>query len=143
MKKVCVTLCCGTLVLGIFGLLRPTTASAFPEFKKEFDKKYIGDSSTPSQKAIAAAVKVAKCNVCHDPKKDAEGKVSKKNRNVYGETLHKFIGKKDKKDQAKIQDALTKVEGMKNGSGPSFGELLKQGKLPVDAPADDAPETPE
>lgn len=136
MKKVCLTLCCGLLALGLFGSLRSNSASAFPQFKKEFDNKYIGDESTDAQKAIAAAVKVAKCNVCHDPTKDAEGKSSKKNRNAYGEALHKYIGKKDKKDVAKIQDALTKVESMKDGDGPTFGELLKQGKLPVAAEAD-------
>ena len=136
MKKVCLTLCCAMLAIGVLGSIRPNTASAFPEFKKEFDKKYIGDESNDAQKSIAAAVKSAKCNVCHDPAKGADGKVSKKNRNAYGEALHKFIGKKDKKDTAKILDALTKAEAMKNGDGPTFGELLKAGKLPVDAPAD-------
>jgi hypothetical protein len=140
MKKVCLTLCFGMLALAVLGSIRPNTASAFPEFKKEFDKKYIGDESNDAQKGIAAAVKVAKCNVCHDPAKGADGKVSKKNRNAYGEALHKFIGKKDKKDMPKIQDALTKAEAMKNGEGPTFGDLLKQGKLPVDAPADTGPE---
>jgi hypothetical protein len=136
MKKVCLTLCCGLLAAGVLSSIRPNTASAFPEFKKEFDKKYIGDESTPEQKAIAAAVKVAKCNVCHDPNKGPDGKVSKKNRNAYGEALHKFIGKKDKKDLPKIQDALVKSEAMKNGDGPSFGELLKAGKLPIEPIAD-------
>ncbi len=138
MKKVCLTLCCCVLALGVLGSIRSNTASAFPEFKKGFDKKYVADESTDAQKAIAAAVKVAKCNVCHDPKKDAEGKASKKNRNAYGEALHKFIGKKDKKDLDKIQDALTKVEAMKDGEGPTFGELILQGKLPVEVAADDA-----
>lgn len=136
MKKVCLTLCCGLLAVAVLNSIGPRTASGFAEFKKVFDKKYVGDSNSAEQKAIGAAVKVAKCNVCHDPKKGADGKVSKKNRNAYGEALHKFIGKKDKKDTAKIEDALNKVEAMKNGDGPTFGELLKQGKLPVEAPAD-------
>ncbi|RIK83313.1 MAG: hypothetical protein DCC68_04110 [Planctomycetota bacterium] len=136
MKKVCLTLGCGLLAVAALSSIRPNTASAFPEFKKQFDAKYVGDESTDQQKAIAAAVKVAKCNVCHDPNKGPDGKVSKKNHNAYGKALEKFIGKKDKKDIAKIQDALIKVEAMKNGSGPTFGELLKEGKLPVEAPAD-------
>jgi hypothetical protein len=130
------TLGCGLLVLSVLGSIRPNSASAFPEFKKEFDKKYVGDESTETQQAIAAAVKVAKCNVCHDPNKGPDGKVSKKNHNAYGEALQKFVGKKDKKDMPKIQDALIKVEAMKNGEGPTFGDLLKQGKLPVEAAAD-------
>ena len=45
----------------------------------------------------------------------------------------KLLTKKDKKNTKKINDALTKVEKMgadKKKKLPSFGALLKAGKLP-------------
>jgi hypothetical protein len=132
MKKVCVTLFCGLLAVATFGSLRVNTAHALPEFKKEFDAKYVKPDGTAEQKSLAAAVKAANCNVCHG--KDDKGMDSKKVRNAYGEALHKFIHKKDKKDVEKIRKALADVEAMKNGDG-TFGDKLKAGKLPVEPPA--------
>ena len=104
------------------------------EYAKAWEKKYVGDKKSGVQKKLAAAVaKVKKCNVCHDPRKIG-GKISKKNRNDYGKALSKLLTKKDKKNTKKINDALTKVAKMsadKKKKKPTFGDLLKAGKLPA------------
>jgi len=101
-------------------------AFAIKEFFDEFKAVYVKpDSSDANEKALAAEVDTAKCNVCHAGS-------SKKERNAYGNALADLLDKKeDKKDTAKIRGALEKVAAMPSGDGkPTFGELLKQGKLP-------------
>lgn len=67
--------------------------------------------------------KTAKCKICH-------GK-TKKERNDYGQTLAKMLAAKNEKDKAKIEAALKKTEGEKSSiEGKTFGDLLKEGKLP-------------
>ena len=104
-------------------------AQARPTYKKEFDGLYVKkEPGTPEEKALAAAVATAKCNVCHVGEK-------KKERNVYGQALSKLLTKDDAKNVEKIQESIKKVESDKsdpnNASAPSFGDLLKQGKLPA------------
>lgn len=105
------------------------SAQAIPPFKKEFDAKYVKkDSSDPNEKALAEAVERVKCNVCHKGK-------DKKMRNGYGEELAQLLDKKaDAKNPEKIQQALDKVADMKsdpnNANSPTFGDLIKEGKLP-------------
>ncbi|MEQ8848319.1 hypothetical protein [Botrimarina sp.] len=100
------------------------TADAFPQFQKQFLIVYAGEDSNPD---FAVVVKDAKCFVCHQGKK-------KTNRNPYGEALHEYIGKKDRKDDAKIQDALAKVAEQSSNpddpAAPKFGDLIAEGKLP-------------
>ncbi len=135
MKKVCLSVVCGAIAIAAMVSLKTDSAQAYPQFAKGFQKKYIGDESTGAQKSLAVAFKAAqKCNTCHDPnKRTPEGKKSKKFRNAYGNALHKFLTKKDKKDAAKILASLEKVEGLKaNGASQTFGELIKAGKLPVE-----------
>jgi hypothetical protein len=127
MKNYCLLMVCGlavgTLLAGV------ESARAVAPFKKEFEAKYVKtDPATPEEKALAAAVAQAKCNVCHVGTK-------KKDRNAYGEALNVLLDKKtDMKDTAKIQAALDKVAGMKSNpddpNSPTFGELISQGKLP-------------
>lgn len=127
MKNLCLLVVCG-FVAGTL-LARIESAHAVAPFKKEFEAKYVkADPSTPEEKALAAAVGQAKCNVCHVGKK-------KKDRNAYGEALSVLLDKKkDMKDKAKIQAALDKVAAMKSNpddpGSPTFGELIEQGKLP-------------
>ena len=65
-----------------------------------------------------------KCNICH------EGK-SKKDKNAYGKLLDKLLDrKKDAKNPEKIRQALAAVESEKSPSGETYGELIKEGKLP-------------
>ncbi|HTU27523.1 MAG TPA: hypothetical protein VMF30_19090 [Pirellulales bacterium] len=133
MKKV------GTLVLCAVALAvavnwRAAPVQAFGEFKKEFDKKYVKDVNdpqiTPEEKALAEAAGAAKCGICHT---GPEGK-NKKVRNTYGAALDKLLSKDDKKDVPKIDGALDTVAGQKSdpndANSPTFGELIKSGKLP-------------
>lgn len=135
MKKVCLSFVCGAIVIAATVSLKTDSAQAFPQFAKGFQAKYIGDGSTDAQKSLAVAFKAAKkCNTCHDPnKRTPEGKKSKKFRNAYGEALHKYLGKKDKKDKAKILASLEKIEGLKaEGAGQTYGQRIKAGKLPIE-----------
>lgn len=106
-------------------------ARAIPAFKAEFDAKYVKkDSTDPAEKALAEAVKEVKCNVCHVG-------TDKKQRNAYGQALAELLDKKeDAKNKQKIQEALDKVAAMKcdpeKPDGPTFGDLLKGGKLPAE-----------
>jgi len=111
----------------------PTVRSAngYLTFSRVFVKKYTGDKSTDNQKALEKEFKRVKCSVCHDPRPGEDGKVTKKNRNPYGQALNKLLTKKDQKDEAKILEALTKVENEKaQDIDKTFGEQLSAGKLP-------------
>ena len=56
-------------------------AFAIKQFFDEFKAVYVkADSAEPNDKALAAEVETAKCNVCHVGK-------SKKDRNAYGNAL--------------------------------------------------------
>jgi hypothetical protein len=91
-----------------------TRVEARPNYKKVFDSTY---------------EKVAKdnktnCNVCHEGDE-------KKNRNNYGQAFGKVIAKMEK-DEAKVKEALVKIEKEKSAvEGKTFGDLLKDGKLPA------------
>lgn len=96
-------------------------ALAIKQFADEFKEMYVKDG-TP----LAAEVEKAKCNVCHVGK-------SKKDRNAYGEALAKLLDKKeDKSNKEKIRQALETVAAQPSaGAGsPTFGDLIKEGKLP-------------
>jgi hypothetical protein len=129
MKKVVLIVYCGALVVGI----TLNHAGAMPQFKKEFQDKYVKkDSSDAAEKSLADAFETASCLVCHTKK--ADGKADNKSHNVYGKSLKKLISKKDAKDKEKIREALDKVAGEKvdpsKPDSPTFGELIKAGKLP-------------
>jgi predicted adenine nucleotide alpha hydrolase (AANH) superfamily ATPase len=137
MKRTRTILFCliAAVVAMVFGRL--PSAQAFPQFFKVFEEKYVGDKSTDAQKSLAVHIeRVKKCTVCHDPRKDEDGKVSKKKRNPYGEALAKLLTKDDKKDTKKITTSLTTVEQQKAAESAKkiYGELLKEGKLPFEYP---------
>lgn len=118
-------------VLGALGIVALSASPAFAlkQFKERFENRYIkADSAEPKDVALREAYEKAGCNVCHVGE-------SKKNRNAYGTALHEFLHKKDKDDNEKIDSALEKVESMRSVPGdeksPTFGELLRQGKLPA------------
>lgn len=114
-------------------------ASALKNFKDEFDAKYVkAESENPKEKEFAEAVDKVKCLVCH------EGK-SKKDRNPYGTALSVMLDKSEDKDnKEKIQKALDFVAGIKSNpadpKSPTFGELIKEGKLPGGEPKDEKEE---
>ena len=108
-------------------------ASARPAFNKEFQDMYFKKvPNDPKEKSLAEAIDKAKCNVCHVGKQ-------RKDRNSYGQELSKLLNKNDLKDVPKIQDALKKVEAMPsdpaNPQSPTFGDRMKEGKLPTGDPA--------
>jgi len=115
----------GAIVVLVVGAA-PRPAFAIKEFFDEFKAVYVKpDSADANEKALAAEVETAKCNVCHAGS-------SKKERNAYGNALADLLDKKeDKKNAEKIRKALETVAAMPSADGgPTFGDLLKQGKLP-------------
>ena len=84
---------------------------------------------------MPAAVKEAKCNVCHFGKK-------RKDYNAYGVALSEFLKgddykkKRVKKEREKVKEevqaAFKKVEAMQSPSGETWGKLFRDGKLPPD-----------
>jgi len=120
--------------VAVLGGLIANSAQAIPPFKKEFDAKYVDKASTDATvKAFSEAAAKANCLICHG--KDATGKQDTKIRNAYGLALDKLLDKKtDAKDAPKIQKALDDVAKEKsdpaNASSKTFGELIKEGKLP-------------
>jgi len=104
-------------------------ALAHKEFKAEWDATYVQPgSSDPAVKALAAAAKEAKCFVCHVGS-------SRKVRNAYGMELAKLLTKADKTNKDKIHAAFETVAALKcdpkNDSSPTYGDRIKEGKLPV------------
>jgi hypothetical protein len=133
-------LICGLAAAWIVAALS-APALAVREFEIEFKKNYVKpDSKDPKEHAFADAIDkisveteleegVVKqaCNVCH-----VKGK-AKKMRNEYGEKLADLLDKKGDKDHPdKIKAAFAKVAGMKSSKGPTYGELIKGGKLPAE-----------
>ena len=124
MKKVCVYLALVAVVMG----LSFESASALPPFNKEWIAKYKEGNGNGK---FVEAVETAKCNVCH------EG-TSKKMKNEYGKAVGKYLTKAKyneiKEDEAAakkyILEGLEKAEGEKNGSGKSYGEVIKAGGIP-------------
>lgn len=134
----------GMIAFTILASCLTQEAHALPDFKKAFANKY---AAKHESKDFQAAVKKASCNACHV-------KGAKKNvQNEYGKLLNKLIeGDADKiikdakkegkeagdKAKADILAALEKAfdkaakEKSEKGKGPTYGELIKAGKLPVD-----------
>ena len=141
MKKFICMLAVGVVFVA-FGTQR---APALSEFKKAWTEKYADKHEDDDFKAV---VRKASCNVCHvkGAKKDVN--------NEYGKLLDKLIegSAKERKDKAKeaggteaqneekekllaeLAEAFKKVEKMKSdgGKGPEYGQLIKDGKLPVE-----------
>ncbi|MEX1232844.1 MAG: hypothetical protein WEB58_21535 [Planctomycetaceae bacterium] len=91
-------------------------ADARPNYLKKFSADY------PEVKDAAEL----KCGVCH-------GK-DKKKRNNYAMALGKALDAKNVKEDDKIAEALKKIEEEDSATeGKTFGDLLKEGKLPGEA----------
>lgn len=127
MKKVFVVALCAVAAVGTSMLINVQRAEARANYKKQFEAMYVKkESSDPNDKKLAEAAEAAKCGICHVGKE-------KKDRNAYGQALAKLLMKKET-DNAKIDAALQEVakEHSKPGdaSSPTFGDLIKEGKLP-------------
>jgi hypothetical protein len=112
--------------------LADSTAHAMKPFRDEFMARYVkADSSDAKEKSFAEAVQKARCNVCHQGK-------DKKERNVYGRALSKFLSEDDAQDREKIKSAFDKVAALKSNpddpNSPTFGDLIKACKLPGGGP---------
>ena len=123
MTRSCRHACILVPALAVIAGLAPAPAFAIKQFADEFKAVYVKDGSP-----LAAAVEMEKCNVCHVGK-------SKKDRNAYGNALAERLDKKeDKENTAKIRKALEEVAALPSDPGqagsPTFGALLKEGKLP-------------
>ena len=121
-----------TIIAGLAVAVVATTAArpafAIKQFFDQFKEVYVNAEGSDAEKALAEAVGTAKCNVCHYGK-------SKKNKNAYGAALTELLYKKEDKDNVeKIREALEKVAGMEGPDGKTFGDRLKAGMLPADAP---------
>jgi hypothetical protein len=122
MKKVCALVLCAAAALSTTLLVQPVQARA--PYKKQFEAMYVKkDSTDPTEKKFAEAAEAAKCNICHVGEK-------KKDRNEYGMALAKLLQKGDEKDIPKIDAALVTVSKEASKGGPTYGDLIKEGKLP-------------
>jgi hypothetical protein len=118
MRRAILIVLFGGLVCGVVA----KQASARQPYFDGFKEKYAADADSDYGKLVAET----KCFICHVGK-------SKKNRNAYGMALSKVIMKMEK-DKAKISAAIGKIEGEKSPDGATFGELIKENKLPGGPP---------
>ncbi len=137
-KKVTICCCVATILALVFGVaVQP--AHAIKAFSDEFNAKYVKkDSKEKKDVEFAKLVAETKCNVCHLGK-------SKKDRNPYGVELSKLLDKKaDKDNKDKIKSVYEKVEKLpvnpKDKKSPTFGDLIKAGKLPGGKPVEEKKE---
>ncbi len=113
-------LACSLVLIGASLVTGLNRAEARPKYKTQFQKLYPEVVKNHGKKGKLT------CAVCH-PKKDNK---KKKKHNAYGQAIKKVIAKKEK-DVEKIKAALLKVEKIESRTkGKSFGDLLKEGKLP-------------
>jgi hypothetical protein len=99
-----------------------TTSSAFgrAEYNRAFWKLY--------EKELGKYAETVRCNACHYAN-------DKKNRNDYGQAVGAALGGTGITDAEKIAQALKKAANDKSGTeGKTFGELIKDGKLPGKRP---------
>lgn len=115
MRKSWTWIACGVAFVGAALVNAPQDAQARPGYLKSFNGTY---------PALKDAAESAKCGICHFGEK-------KSNRNDYGKAMGEALGAKDVKDAKMIEDALKKAEASKSSTeGKTFGDLIKDGKLP-------------
>lgn len=121
------------------GMIVPKVAPALArdQFKKAFVAKYVKDSpESDEDKAWAALVKKTDCLICHVG-------TNRKNRNEYGNAFNKLVKTKDVANIPKLNAAFDEIAGMKSKAddpaSPTYGDLLKQGKLPCEPIAKNPP----
>ena len=107
-------------VASLMCVAAPRQASARPDYLKAFTAKYGENEQIKTQAGEL------KCGVCH-----GEGGKNKKAVSDYGKALGSALGAKNVKDLEKVTAAYEKIESKKDaGSDKTYGELLKDGKLP-------------
>ncbi len=135
MKKKVTICCCAAAILALVLGVAVRPAHAIKPFSDGFSASYVKkDSKEKPDAEFAKLIAETKCNVCHMGK-------SKKDLNPYGVELSKLLDKKaDKADEDKIKSVLVKVEKLpinpKDKKSPTFGDLIKSGKLPGGKPVE-------
>lgn len=139
MKKSSIGLVAGLTVVALVFGSGSRSSEAVPEFEAEFKALYYRPNHNAKAKAFADAVdriseempsprgrRKSACNVCH-----VAGQ-HKRERNDFGQALDAQLDRRaDARNKQKIQAALKSVAKMKkNGTGPTYFELIGQGKLP-------------
>ncbi|MEI8375213.1 MAG: hypothetical protein WCJ35_20525 [Planctomycetota bacterium] len=114
------------VVAGVFST-RP--AGAVKPFLEQFKALYVKPKATDhTMQIFNAAVEKAGCNLCHLAK-------PRKGYNAYGTQFKGLLTKRDGQEPKKVRAALGKVSRMKSKpddpNSPTFGQRLKEGKLPV------------
>jgi hypothetical protein len=114
----------GTLVLTCaIVFIGSKTVYARAQYKAAFQKAYPDLTKKLGKKVVS-------CAVCHPTKK-------KKERNDFGTAVGKAVfskdvgGKKNEKDKDKLKKAIeAAVKEKSSTDGKTFGDLIKDGKLP-------------
>jgi hypothetical protein len=140
MKKVGTLVLCAVAVMAVASW-KAAPVQAYPEFYKEFEKKYTKETpATPEETTFKETVTMTKCGICHTGK-------TKKVRNTYGQAIGKLIPdvlgvaepsaddkKALKKNTVQIEALLDKAakepSDPDNKTSPTFGDLIKENKLP-------------
>ena len=115
------------------GVCYTRPAGAVKPFFEQFKALYVKPKSTDRTAQIfKEAVDAKGCTICH------RGQPTKPTKawNAYGTQLKKLLNaKRDGQNPQAIRAALKKVSTMKSNpddpDSPTFGQRLKQGKLPV------------
>jgi hypothetical protein len=99
------------------------TAEARPQYRTQFTKQYteVKDKNSDAMN----------CLICHEAKAGSETTPDPKKHNNYGTALKDVITKNEKKPE-NIEKALKDIEPKDSAiTGKTFGDLLKDGKLPA------------
>jgi hypothetical protein len=114
---VCLTVAGAILVSGF------QTAEARPQYRTQFLKQY------PKVKEENSSA--MNCLICHETKEGSDTAPDTKKHNNYGTALKDVIEKNEKKPE-KIEQGLKDIESKDSAvKGKTFGDLLKDGKLPA------------
>jgi hypothetical protein len=110
-------------------VLATQPAGAMKPYLEQFKSMYVKSNTKDRNMMIFnEAVEKKGCTICHGAK-------SKKSFNAYGLEVKKLLSKSDMNNSTKIRAALTKVGRIKSkaddSSSPTFGDRIRQGKLPV------------
>lgn len=110
-------------------------AGAHPTYQKGFQNLYIKGPGV--DKDFRKLVRKAKCNLCHQGKKD------RKNYNRYGTALLDHLSDGDEKDKEKLAAALAAVADLaSDGDGSeTYAGLIAAGSLPG-GPLDESKKEP-
>jgi len=129
MKSLFVSLSVGLMIAGGLFAPHPRQAEAKKSYWQEFEKRYTApQSANPARDTLREAIGADRCDVCHAG--------SKKKFNAYGTAIRKAPKPRRSSKSTQMHAAFGHAAQMKSRPGDpdslTFGELLLQGKLPVE-----------